>query len=820
MSPSPQLAEAGSSSYSSNTLHVGDGTWDSSRDTFLLPNLQTLNFATMQYNGMGNRFRELTEYHALIKGHGVLAAITFLGVVPAAVMIARFYRPNPRMAMRMHIHLQILTLFLVTIIFMLGWFAVGPERSLTNPHHDIGLTIYVLIWFQILWGWFVYRREKGKVRYKAPIRLMLHQWLGRATALLALAQIGSGLYLYGSPRSLFILYGLALGLLILLYFAFSYANQPVIGGDDGSYYSGTDMTPPRREKSRHTGLKTMAGALGGAALIEGFRRNRRSRDEERRTDVVSSRPGSRHGSRSRHSSRHRPSGSYTEEDKYSEDDTRHQHTWRNRILGGVAAGGTIAGLRHWMNRRRGQDLESDVSSYTRPPGGHTFVTHDDVSRVNAGLPPESPARVHGVRPGGPAPMPGRTPSRPGFRRAGDSVSSYTSINHGEEPFSPEPESPEREHHHGVRDGVAALGVAGFARHLWNRRRQNREDQRVDDMRRQDRVQEEIARRNSRRRQGTQLTGDGSPSFRRPGLNRPAAGGSVVTLDDTALTGSNPALSRQHLPRPGSMPGASHSALAPGTTMSSITPTHPPPSNIPLPPPPGGPAMPMPPPPIQDPAYVESGSEGYMSPGGHQHRRHRLRDAAEAGASSAAADHLYSRNDGVESPPVSVKVKMHNDGRHVTLRRLNEEEAAAEREARRRDPRRRNESMGSFDGKERWRRNERMEAAQAAQMGGGGPSTVPPPPAPGGAPVAMPMASDHLPGPAYAQQQQYQQPVELPPPPPPPIPGSGMGAAASPPSVGAYGTETDVSTYDNNRRRRRAERTKAKAAAQTGRVEFE
>lgn len=32
-------------------MYVGDGTWDSSRNTFLLPNLMGLNFETMQYNG-------------------------------------------------------------------------------------------------------------------------------------------------------------------------------------------------------------------------------------------------------------------------------------------------------------------------------------------------------------------------------------------------------------------------------------------------------------------------------------------------------------------------------------------------------------------------------------------------------------------------------------------------------------------------------------------------------------------------------------------------------------------------------------------------
>jgi len=32
-------------------MHVGDGTWDTQRDTFLLPNLVGLNFDTMRYNG-------------------------------------------------------------------------------------------------------------------------------------------------------------------------------------------------------------------------------------------------------------------------------------------------------------------------------------------------------------------------------------------------------------------------------------------------------------------------------------------------------------------------------------------------------------------------------------------------------------------------------------------------------------------------------------------------------------------------------------------------------------------------------------------------
>ena len=52
---SDHLSPAGSSSYSSNTMTVGDGTWDFTKNSFLLPNLQGLNFETMRYNGMLRR---------------------------------------------------------------------------------------------------------------------------------------------------------------------------------------------------------------------------------------------------------------------------------------------------------------------------------------------------------------------------------------------------------------------------------------------------------------------------------------------------------------------------------------------------------------------------------------------------------------------------------------------------------------------------------------------------------------------------------------------------------------------------------------------
>jgi hypothetical protein len=122
---------------------------------------------------MRNRFRNLAEYHNLIAAHGILAAITFLFMIPFAIFVAKFYHRNGRLALRLHIWTQILVFFFVTVIFVLGWFAVGPERSLTNPHHGIGLAIYVMIIFQILFGTWVHGREKKKLRTKIPLKLMV-----------------------------------------------------------------------------------------------------------------------------------------------------------------------------------------------------------------------------------------------------------------------------------------------------------------------------------------------------------------------------------------------------------------------------------------------------------------------------------------------------------------------------------------------------------------------------------------------------------------------------------------------------------------------
>lgn len=122
---------------------------------------------------MGNRFRDMVGYQGLITAHGTLAAITFLFVVPGAIFMARFYHRNPHTALRFHIWLQIMTVLLSTAAVVLGFQAVGRERSLTNPHHGIGVALYTLVITQFLGGSIIHKLEKGKERWKIPLKLMV-----------------------------------------------------------------------------------------------------------------------------------------------------------------------------------------------------------------------------------------------------------------------------------------------------------------------------------------------------------------------------------------------------------------------------------------------------------------------------------------------------------------------------------------------------------------------------------------------------------------------------------------------------------------------
>ena len=652
-------------------------------------------------------------------------------------------------------------------------------------------------------------------------------------ALLGLAQIPLGLTLYGSPLALFILYALAVFTLLIIYFILTYVRERRGGNDYDSRYSyGTGSVVEERRHGRQgrTGGRSgtlIKGALAGAglyALADRFRR-RRSRNRGDGPEVVGSR---------------RHSGSYVEDEKYSQygRDPDREAIWEDRLLR-VAAPIGAAGLVTRFFDRRYRDRDSDTEEYGPPLGGATPIHN---GRHGEGRPaPGGPIPLHqplpsaqhplnqplpsGQRPlnqplpGGqrplnqPLPGGGQHPNRP--------PSSMTSSSY-------ESASRQPRRGHGLRDGIATLGVLGLAKSIFNRRRNRNDDQRLAD--------EQDARVH-----GQHFTGDG-----RPPLHHPPDESTLST--DTSSIGAHPHGGHGIPPMPaGSYPAGAATA---GHSRDRNRVEELPLGGIPRH---GAVAMPEIPPDPQGLFHPDSsGSEVYIGADGRNHWRHRAnRDAAAAGiaggaaglaaaeassgrrdyhdatADLAAAEAASSRHnrrerrqsasggeDSAATTPVSVKVKMHKDGRAVTLRRLPEAEAAAEREARRlardRAGRGRGDSVstlsGTSGGGERFRRNQLQERQQAE---------------------AMRIESERLAA-ARNQNQPQAQSASLNVPPPPPVPESSIGPrpglAGSVGSPGAYdGNTTEASAdYANNRRRRRAERAQAKAREARGgkTVEFE
>ncbi|KAL8818325.1 MAG: hypothetical protein Q9191_007966, partial [Dirinaria sp. TL-2023a] len=560
MSPSPQLAPAGSSTYTSNSMYVGDGTWDTDRNTFLLPNLVGLNFATMRYNGdsylppqqenklqltlsgMGNRFREMPQYRSLIRAHGIIAAIVFLLLVPTAILVRRFHKRNYRLALRIHVWLQILTVLLLTTAIILSFISVGPRRNLTNPHHGIGLAIYVLVLVQFFGGWWIHRKERSRRMLYLSMKVMLHHWLGRAIALLGLAQIPLGLTLYGSPVALFVLYALAAFALVVIYFILEYVQERRYDSEYDSRYSyGTGSVVEEGRRHSRTGdlLKGGAAGAGLAALANRLRNRSRSRDRADRPEVVASR---------------RHSGSFIEDEKYYGDEER-GGGWRERLLKIGAVGGAAAAAKSFFDRRRNRDRDSDTGDYGPPLGGDVPINRrNSLSRIDEGAP----------LPSGQHPL-----NQPLHHRRSTSSMTYSSY------MSASQEG----RGHGLRDAVAGLGALGLARNIFKKRRERKEQKRLD---------QQIERERLDRERNQRLTGDGTP--RRHRRHGSVTSSTDITESTDPFPGRGPILGN---PRPvpaGVYPGTAAPAVIPrpGTQAGNLPPPPPgtQPGNLPPPPPHG------------------------------------------------------------------------------------------------------------------------------------------------------------------------------------------------------------------------------------------
>lgn len=607
----------------------------------------------------------------------------------------------------------------------------------------------------------------------------LHKWFGRTIALLGIIQIPLGLTLYGSPVYMFVLYTLTVFVLLVIYFILDYSRKKRRGRDESnySYASGSGSIVQERRQHGRVGNLVEGAAVGTGlgALANRFRKRPRRRDDP---EVIGSR---------------RHSGSYVEEEKYSQygQDPGREGGLRSKLLGiGALAGASYYITRLLGGKRHDEDHEDSEGTVS------TEESLDRVERVEEGRP----------LPSGQHPLNQPLTQTSHHRRSTSLASEESYVSGG---------SPSKQRRgHGLRDAVLGLGAVGVVGNMFKRRRERKEQRRIDTLRQQDIEEERMNRQSSQR-----YTGDGlRPPRRHGGLQ----GSAVASTDFSEEIGRHRTYDAP--PPPGGIlpavaGGAAAGALLAESQRDRQRTTHRASNPILAGGPPSQTVL-MPPVPPNHQHHDSSGSEMYTSDNGRTHGRHRSTDAAAAAIAGGAAGLLageaissrrernrsrtnrHSASAGEESVgsqgPVSVKVKMHRDGRHVTLRRLPEEEAAAERAARDRSGHRRNRSastLGSPAGGERWRRTEALERQQAMEM-------------------ERERANLRA---AQAQIDRGKlavpQPNPLPPAPPIPMSSSPFGPAGSVSSPGTYdGTATDASVKNaNNRRRRRAERAEAKLA---------
>ena len=576
--------------------------------------------------------------------------------------------------------------------------------------------------------------------------------------------------------------------------------------DQASFSSGyrTELSnyvqddPRERRRKR---LEEAAGAVGLGAALTALRRRSsgRHRNVGDQSDIASTVPPGQ----SQAPTASRVTEKFTESDYSSQP---RKATWRERFLGpGVTLGGLggVAAAKNFFGRRKERDDVSDIPGYRAPPlGGHVSQsTLDPNQRLEEGRPLAAPAAVDNWRS-----IEEREAAQEAAMRRGEAQSRISEDSY----MSYGPEKPStRPRRFGLPASLGALGAMGGIGSYFKRRRERKEDARVDAERIQEHENERMYTSPGDR---PRYTGDGTP---RRG-NRMNAPPTPITERTESPTRSRMGTSAVGSPPPRAGTASNVSAHeSHAQNVQRRSDSQPRPTNIPPPPRSRAGSVPR-------SAHPASPSDAYSSPSGRSRTRREggsnintntnvidpnppvspppavaetsslLSPPHPPFAQGRSRSQSASPHDGNQSPVASVKVKMHNDGRHVTLRRLNEEEAARERASRRQEGR----SNGNSDvsNAARFRRDQTPMAR--------------PPPSNG----QVSAGSQHPSNLSLPPQQSAR-----------PSPPSALGQASQ--ATGAYETGTDVTDFESNRRRRRAERARAEQARAarrggTGHVEFE
>ncbi|KAL6903077.1 hypothetical protein GGI43DRAFT_332480 [Trichoderma evansii] len=710
MAPAPdQLSSPGSVSYDSDTMVVGDGTWDFTKNTFLLPPLEGTDFDTMRYNGMGNRFSTVHQYHTIILAHGIMAAMVFLFLIPFSVMLARFYTREPAHAIRYHARLHVFSGLLLVAAFILPFFAVGPKRSLSNPHHGIGVAIFVMFVVQLLAGRLIQHIMKSR-----SLRVTLHKWLGRATALLGIVQVPLGLTLYGSPKVLFILYAVWMGFLLAVYFVLNYRAEghheryiPAGRSEAGTRITESEYYSDHREHE-HSNLKWLGPLAAGAGIFALMRGRKKDHDDDRSRARTRSPSMSRTSiTRSRGPTVISSRPSYFSE-KYSDlPAQRSGGGGLSKALGGAAAAFGVGKIfSNFMDRRNQRDEEYSAVS-TETPHRNRSVRAATVSEFNS----EYTDDVSTIPPSR-APAPTQTTSAYGGPRSPRRSNVRSSISRGDMMDESEYSSyvsPSRRPHDepsgggGFAKGVlGALGVGWFAKKFADRRAKKEEEDRL-------REEEEM-------RSGTQFSRYSNTEYQSPirrDSHRPPQRRSTVTgTEYSDMTESSFDTQTELSTMPPKGPRNTAAGVRPSTSALISDEMSPPRRGERL----SMPAMPS------DPHGVlhRAGSESDITsladrPQGRHPSRRQMdseRAAAEAAARASSLAAREQRGRGGSSQ-TSGPVRPRDDKEQVRLRKVTEEETLAQTSRGRRNSQSSLSALESPTKNRRYRRDDSKRRAESA-----------------------------------------------------------------------------------------------------------
>ncbi|KAF3939141.1 hypothetical protein ABW19_dt0203946 [Dactylella cylindrospora] len=167
------------------------------------------------------------ERKKLVLIHAVFGTLAWLVFAPIAIISARYFKSrfrdvDGRMWFRVHFSFNSMTVILMILTFVIGYYAVvpGSVHQFANPHLHIGTAIFAAVCIQALLGIVNHYILRPMRRHRDPPRTpftnKLHILLGWVTWALGVSNIPIGMILYGSPTRLFTFYGVYLVALILL----------------------------------------------------------------------------------------------------------------------------------------------------------------------------------------------------------------------------------------------------------------------------------------------------------------------------------------------------------------------------------------------------------------------------------------------------------------------------------------------------------------------------------------------------------------------------------------------------------------------------